>query len=352
MWARHPSRELAAYVDRDLPGDRARRTENHVAVCERCRGECDEIRAGMAALENLPLVEAPEEVWESIELALGAHSEREPLQLAWRLAVAAVAAVAVIALVYWGMTRRAEARWEVVRLAGTPLVAKQTIAGSGRVGMGEWIETDAKSRASVKIGQIGSVEVEPNTRVQVLVARPAEHRLALARGEIQAKISAPPRLFFVDTVAGTAVDLGCEYALAVDTDGNGRLQVTKGWVLFKWKGLESLVPAGASCRTRPIAGPGIPYFDDAPEGVKRALERFVFEKGGDNDLSVILTEARVRDTLSLWHLLSRVAAEDRGRVYDRMADLAPVPAGVTREQALKLDAETLKRWREELAWSW
>jgi len=130
------------------------------------------------------------------------------------------------------------------------------------------------------------------------------------------------------------------------------LRVTKGWVSFQFKGLESLVPAGATCQTRPRAGPGIPYFDDAPENLKRALEGFAFEKGGNEALDIIIAEARIRDTLTLWHLLSRVEGEDRGRVYDRMAALTPVPAGVSREQALKLDPETLNRWKEELAWTW
>jgi len=112
------------------------------------------------------------------------------------------------------------------------------------------------------------------------------------------------------------------------------------------------VPAGASCRTRPHSGPGIPYFDDAPESVKQALETFVSEKAGDDALGMILAEARVRDTLTLWHLLSRVDPGDRARVYDRIAALTPVPAGVSREQALKLDPETLNRWKEELAWTW
>jgi hypothetical protein len=69
-------------------------------------------------------------------------------------------------------------------------------------------------------------------------------------------------------------------------------------------------------------------------------------------LDTVLAESRVRDTLTLWHLLSRVNAADRVRVYDRMAALVPVPAGVSREQALRLDAATLKLWREELAWKW
>ena len=69
-------------------------------------------------------------------------------------------------------------------------------------------------------------------------------------------------------------------------------------------------------------------------------------------LDIVLAESRVRDTLTLWHLLSRVNAGDRARVYDRIAALTPVPAGVSRERALELDRETLRRWREELAWTW
>ncbi|HEY3823871.1 MAG TPA: hypothetical protein VGL82_04905 [Bryobacteraceae bacterium] len=113
-----------------------------------------------------------------------------------------------------------------------------------------------------------------------------------------------------------------------------------------------MVPAGASCRTRPKAGLGIPYFDDAPEALKQALDAFAFEKGGNAAFDTILSLSRKSDTLSLWHLLSRVDPALRGRVFDRMAALGPVPRGVTRDQVLKLDPQTLTRWREELAWTW
>ena len=137
-------------------------------------------------------------------------------------------------------------------------------------------------------GTIGTVEVAPNTRLRVVAARPGEHRLALQRGRIHATISAPPRLFFVDTPAGTAVDLGCEYTLDTDEGGAGQLQVTKGWVEFQWGGLHSLVPAGASCRTT-HEGPGVPYFDDAPDSLKTALAN-----GDARSLDTILSAARVR----------------------------------------------------------
>jgi hypothetical protein len=112
------------------------------------------------------------------------------------------------------------------------------------------------------------------------------------------------------------------------------------------------VPAGANCRTRPRIGPGTPFFDDASERLERALARFDFDNAGSSALDIVLSESRPRDTLTLWHLLMRVDAGARPRIYDRMISLTPPPNGVTREKALKLDPETLKRWKEELAWTW
>src|SRR5262249_44415956 len=147
---------------------------------------------------------------------------------------------------------------------------------------------------------------------------PNEHRLSLARGEISAVVSAPPRLFFVDLPASTAVDLGCAYKMKVDDSGAALLRVTLGWVSLEWSGRESMVPAGANCRTRPGIGPGTPYFADAADSFQQALTAFDFEKGG---IDTIVAQARVRDTLSLWHLLSRVDPADRQRVFDRMVEL-------------------------------
>lgn len=348
MLNRHISKQLAPFVDGKLAPEKAQQIQLHLSNCASCRDECEQVRFGMTIVDQLPIAEAPDAIWASIEQAL--RENRTTFN--WRLAFAATVLLLLAGAFYWRIAHPSGIRWEVSSLAGSPAVGAKQIHGTGEIAAGEWIETDATSRASVKIGVIGSVEITPNTRVRVVTARPGEHRLVLARGEIRAKISAPPRLFFVETASSTAVDLGCEYTLSSSEEGVSLLEVTRGWVSFEWKGLESLVPAGASCRTRPQIGPGIPYFDDASENLKHALERFGNEKSGDATLVTILADSRVRDTLSLWHLLSRVEGVDRARVYDRIAALTPVPPGVSREQALKLDPETLKRWREELAWTW
>ncbi|HKR00829.1 MAG TPA: FecR domain-containing protein [Pyrinomonadaceae bacterium] len=242
--------------------------------------------------------------------------------------------------------------WEVARLAGAPKLGDNRLEGNGRLAVGEWLETDATSRAKINVADIGQVDIGPNSRVRLLGTRSTEHRLALDRGRLHAMISAPPRLFIVETPSATAIDLGCSYTLEVDDAGRSRLQVTSGWVALVLKGRESIVPAGAVCVTQPGKGPGTPYFDDASQSFRDALTKLDFQNGGAKALNVVLAEAREYDTLTLWHLLARVRGAERGRVYDRLAALIAPPKGVTREGVLKLDKGMLDRWKKGLEWAW
>ncbi len=352
MFDRHISSRLAAYIDGVSGPRESRRIESHLERCERCRRERERIDSGMAALDVVPLLETPESVWTAIEGKLALHQVPAKQGFrAWRTVLAALLIVLTARVAYWALSRPKMA-WELVRVRGTPVVDATPVRSMAHVGAGQWIETDSEASATVKLGGIGSVDIAPGTRVFVVAAQRDQDRLSLLRGRIHAKIKAPPKLFLVDTASGTAVDLGCEYSLHTDERGSGLLQVTQGWVSFEWKGLESLVPAGASCRTWPRAGPGAPYFNDASDEFKQAVESFTSAKFKGPSLNIILEQARVRDTLTLWHLLSRTAMPERERIYDRMAALTPVPAGVSREKALQLDPETLTHWKDELAWTW
>ena len=218
--------------------------------------------------------------------------------------------------------------------------------------VGDWLQTDGEARALIQVGEIGFVQVEPNTEMQLVTARAAEHRLALKRGKMQAFITAPPKLFFVNTPSATAVDLGCAYSLEVDDSGQSILRVTTGWVAFEWQGRESFVPAGAKCITRPGHGPGTPFFSDAGQKFQNGLAVFdVAERRSDASsvaLRSVLARARKHDALTLWHLLARTEGGDRGRVYDRLAALIPPPPQVTKENVLVGNREALDLWWEKL----
>jgi hypothetical protein len=260
-------------------------------------------------------IEAPRDLWPGIEARL-----RRPWRRWYWIPVAAAAALVAVLI---GRGGEPDA-WTVTWLAG---------AGPGTLRVGEWVETDDSSRALVAVGHIGQVEVKPDTRIRLIRARADDHRLALARGAIYAKVDTVPRLFYVETPAGTAIDLGCEYALETDSAGNGLLQVVRGIVEFQTGGRSVRVPMGAIVSIRARVGPGIPVVEDAPPALRRALEML--------DVRGAVAAARAEDALSLWHLLQRVAAVDRGAVYDRLAHLVPPPASVTRTAALALDAAAL-----------
>lgn len=273
-------------------------------------------REMLEAVGRLPKsIEPPRDLWPGIAARLGRRWQR------WYwLPLAAAAALAAV-LIGRGGDRGA---WPVTWLAG---------AGPASLRVGEWVETDASSRALISVGRIGQVEVRPRTRIQLLVAHSDEHRLALAHGAIAAQVDTIPRLFFVETPVGTAVDLGCAYTLEMDSLGNGLLHVTAGEVEFEGRGVQVRVPMGAVVVTRAGAGPGIPYVEDAPEGLRRALAA--------SDVRGALAAARPDDGISLWHLLQRVDATQRGAVYDRLTALVPPPEGVTRAAALALDRTAL-----------
>ena len=284
------------------------------------------------AVGRLPKsIEPPRDLWPDIEARLNRRRRWYWVPLA---------AAAVLAGVW--LVRSQPVSWDVTRLSGRPVVGTTALTATGRLRVGDSLWTDDSSRALIAVGKIGRVEVLPDSRVQLVAARADEHRLALARGTIDAKVDAVPRLFFVDTPAGTAIDLGCAYTLHTDSLGNGVLHVTGGEVEFQTGSRMARVPLGAFAQTRAAVGPGIPYVEDAPEPLIRALVAFDFDKGGARATRTALAVARPQDALSLWHLLQRVDPTLRALVYDRLASLVPPPPGVTRAAALALGSRALE----------
>jgi hypothetical protein len=351
------------YVDGVLEPEQRMLLNAHLPQCIHCRTEYEELRFAREQVSRLRL---PDDV----PIKFPAWLQEQPVAVPepsewawprWALATAVVALLAFAGLLTWYLSRSvgrsaggsAEAGWEVVRLAGAPVVATQAITKNGRLKVGDSLETNGSSRALLRVGNIGQVEVEPGSRLRLLAARANEHRLALVKGRMHASITAPPRLFFIETPAVEAIDYGCAYTLEVDESGASRLQVTAGWVSLKalgqTDGREVLVPAGALCYAQPSKGPGTPFFEDAAKEFRRALDQLDFAEGGSQALATILAEARLRDSLTLFHLLPRLAGAERERVYDRLAAFVPPPAGLTRDNLLQPNnAERLDKWREHV----
>jgi hypothetical protein len=240
--------------------------------------------------------------------------------------------------------------WQVETIAGSPKIGAGT--ANGNLAVGEYLETDSRSRARIDVADIGSVEIGPNSRVKLVGTGSDEHRLSLDRGGLHAKIFAPPRLFVVDTPSGKAVDLGCEYTLEVDKNGDSKLHVTGGYVALEREGRESIVPAGAMCLMRKGKGLGTPFSAEASPEFQAALTRFDFARGGSSAVKQLVERSEFYDMITLWHLLSRVGKADRGLIFDTLAKHVPAPAGVTKEGIVQLDKKMLGMWKAEVDNAW
>ena len=275
-----------------------------------------------------------------------------------RAAAVAILLVLVVTIFFYVRpyhTPEAGPAWDVANLQGAPQIGTKAIAanqGPAKLHVGQTLVTNGDSRASLSQSDLGEIRIDPNSRVRLVQTDANRKRIQLDVGTIHAAIWAPPGTFVVDTPSAVAVDLGCAYTLQVAPDGSGTIRTTLGWVGFHLNGRDSFIPAGAMCSTRPEFGPGVPYFEDATPAFREAIAQFDASSADsparNAALTTILSEARVRDSLSLWHLLSRTNGPERAQVYARFAALVPPPQGVARSGVLDLDQSMLDLWWNSL----
>ncbi len=410
MVQKHYKKELSAFIDHELSKDEQHKIGEHLMQCGDCRREHDRLKLGAQLAGRMERSDAGPHVWNEIEHRLdGRRTPRISLigptpHFGFRnwagYAVAAVMVTALISAAYFALfspsgyqqrhDRQAHApaennaeiatipsdpgnadqsvlepdsampsetqpagsatAWEFETISGSPTVGAGP--GKDRLAVGDFMETDAASRARIIVADIGNVEISPNSRVKLVGTAANEHRLSLESGSLHARIVAPPRLFIVDTPSAVAVDLGCEYKLEVDKAGNSFLHVTSGFVALERDGRESIVPAGAMCMTRKGKGLGTPFSAETSKEFRAALERFDFSGGGSRAVQAMLDNRGFYDMVTLWHLLSRVQKADREKVYDALAGYVEPPSGVTRDGILSLNKKMLASWRAEVESAW
>lgn len=259
------------------------------------------------------------------------HRERQKPKVVWAAAAAVLIAAAGISQIV--PASRATA-WEVAEVKGQARIGSRQAAVAMPVRTGQVLRTGDTSQLTLRADDLGEIDLGPDSELRAA----GNGQVRLRRGSLHAFIWAPPRQFVVDTPSARAVDLGCEYTITMNDSGDGRLRVATGWVAFQFRDRESFIPAGAECLTRAKEGPGIPYYEDAPEGLRTGL--------ADLDLQRVLIAARPRDGLTLWHLLTRGSERDRSAVFDRFAQLVTLPPTVSRANVLRKDPRTI-----DLCWN-
>ncbi|MEO8554394.1 MAG: FecR domain-containing protein, partial [Kofleriaceae bacterium] len=213
------------------------------------------------------------------------------------------------------------------------------VASRGTLPVGAWLETKRDAIADVKVADIGDLTVFGDSKLRLVSTDPTKHHLELARGHVAAKVTAPPRLFIVDTPAATAVDLGCQYDLTVAPNGATHLRVTVGAVSLEGKDGITYVPAGHEVDLLPGHHAGTPVPIDAPPELRAAVAKF--DAGVADGLADLIETAGAHDRVTLWNAVVRTHAP---AAVERLEEFAPLPDPALRAKVLAGDADALDIW--------
>lgn len=284
------------------------------------------------------------------------------------------ASLAIAAIVAWLVLRHPDATQTPIPMpvpTPSPSVAScaapsrgshafRTEGGAARCGAEEratgWVpldgvlETPAGSTATLEIASLGTVAMDPGSKLKLLAAEDEKQTLDLVRGTLHAKISAPPRLFVVKTAAADAVDLGCEYTLSADEAGKGTLSVSFGSVSLERTGrAPTLVVEHSTCRIGPN-GPGTPLAISASDALRRAADEL--DAGDATAIDRVLAACGENDTITLWHEMRRIDPEERGRAWDRLSRFVPPPASAPRAAVVRGERTAIAGYKEALLPKW
>jgi len=367
---------LTEYLEGKLIDEMRKEISLHLNNCNSCRKRSVELKAALKSSGTLKTkLHQVGDLWESISEQGENDSDfnlpailfsplrrkedpryklkfrRRVLRSRW-IAIGAPLAAILLAVIISALYfyKSSAAFWQVEALKGYPTVKEEKIEESGALPLGEWLKTDSHSKARLRVGISGVVDVDPGSELQLSDTKDNDYRLYLRQGKIYTTTWAPESRFSVLTPSASVIVQGSTYSLEVDKSGSLFLYVTSGNAEVKSGDNEEIVPVGVVCEAMPGEGLGTPYYMDASTEFKAALSRFDLGSGSPDDLDIILKNSRSQDALSLWYLLKDAKNGNKELIYNKLAELVPPPAGVNYEGIKNRSDKMLYEWWEELGY--
>lgn len=363
-----------------LSSEKSLLLNTHLQTCKDCTKYLEDINIILKQLSKLPREIMPKkDLWSAIELKISpaVQSNGSPIEASAKksedkftyikqhfnfkhIFTGLAAAIILFGLIYTiALYNKRETEnnlntdvnlnvgifWKLNNLQGTTSVSGKPVTNTDSITEGAWIVTDTLSKAEIKLGNIGSVIIEPGSKVRVLNTAAGNKRLGLEYGSLDVKVETQPKTFFVETPSATAVDLGCSYKITVDSSGDGILFVRSGMVSLQSDKRESLVPAGKYCITKKDFGPGTPFREDISPEMKNALMQFDFGECASSCIKTIVKHAQKSDAVTLLNILPRADKQYKPIIYEKVAYFCPPPKKIPYDSIPKLDnLESLNDW--------
>lgn len=241
------------------------------------------------------------------------------------------------------------AQWKIVINSGTPQINNQIIKGNTNINIGDKVQTNETSEATLELPNVGTIVVLENTKIERLNER---YSAKLINGKVIINTDGAKEFLSIKTSRAiiNEFNLGSNYILESDGDGYSKIEIIDGWLQVIFSENEIIFPYEYTLKIFKGAGAGLPFHNSSTFEFITLLEKYLFGRQSDVSLDMIIESSSEKDGLTLWNLLRIVKPEQRQVVYNKLNELFPHPDEINREDILNLDENTLYVWLEKIRW--
>ncbi len=238
-------------------------------------------------------------------------------------------------------------QWTLVIKSGTPQLNNQIVEGNTKINIGDIIQTNDISEATLELPDVGTIEVLGNTIIKRLNRR---NSAKLISGKIIINTVGAKKFLHIETSLAVIneFNLGSNYIVQSDGRGNSAIELIDGRLQFISRETEITFPGEYKLKIFKGAEASLPFHTSSTSEYISLLDEYIFGKKSDINLNMIIDSSSAKDGITLWNLFRIVKPEQRQVVYDKLYELFPHSDEINGEDILTLDENMLYVWLEEI----
>lgn len=327
--------------------------DDHISACKYCADYFTKTSALVKQINSLPAdvsnlnEQQKDDIWKKVEMNLNSgessktDNQKPGFISKYKYFLAGIAALLAIGFLVFALknvnlkdVQLAQSNfglptyWKVSNVKGNPMIGDIAMQSVDSIKEGQWIRTNDSSSAELIVANIGTITIEPNSKIIFVKGAEGDRRILVEYGTIEADMKSKPNTFFVEMPSATASDQGGEYTLTIDSSGDGLVYVKSGKVDVQSQNRGAVVPAGSLVMTKKDQGVGTPFNENSSPKFKNALFNFDFGDCSGSCVSTLLNNAKISDAVTLVNLIPNVENQYKEEVYAKLANFVPPPPNV------------------------
>ena len=206
--------------------------------------------------------------------------------------------------------------------------------------------TTVDSYASISVPGFGEINLDPLSSLQRLKEK---NSIRLNTGTIRTVFSNEDESFKLEVPSATITDysLGYLYVVELNSLGDTKLYVNKGWLKVSGSNNTIIVGPDYMVEIRKDRGCSLPYYYSAAPEIIDHINNISFQ-AMESSVIPLLEYSGLREALTLWNLFKTSGRAVREVIYNKLNLIIPHPDNISKNDLLRLDEEKLMVWFKEI----